>query len=188
MSLNLRNLGFFLLLAGTAAATWMLAQRPDEKSPIASTEESRPRGYFLSDAVLLGTNESGRILFRAHVDRVEKLIDDDNFVLDGIRIEYAPASEIHWQVFAQTGLAPMDLTFFDLSDGVRMTYSDATRGNEAVVEMEAIHLDALQSLASSEDAIVVRSPEAEISATGLEADLGRDMLVLKSDVTAHSRR
>jgi LPS export ABC transporter protein LptC len=187
MSVNLRNLALFAALAGVAAATWLLSRQPEAPEPVAASAEPGPRGYFLEEAVLIGTNESGHILFRAHVDRVEKLVDDDDFRLEGIRIEYVPDSGIRWQLTANRGSAPFDLAFFDLEDGVRMSYGDVGGGSEALVETAAVHLDARQSIAVTYDPISFQWDKAEANAVGLEANLVTDSLVL-NDVTVRTRR
>ncbi|MGW8370486.1 MAG: LPS export ABC transporter periplasmic protein LptC [Gammaproteobacteria bacterium] len=188
MDFNLRNTALFLLLAGAAITTWMLSRPPEETTPIIAAQEPQRRGYFLEDAVFLGTNENGNILFRAYVDRVEKLIDDENFSLDDIRIEYAPGTRIHWEVLANRGRAPLDLTFFDLSDGVRLNYADLSNGSEAIVETDTIHFDAKNLMARTDSEIMLRSTEGEVSGLGLEADLGDDSLTIKSNVTARPGR
>ena len=188
MAANARNLMLFLSLAGAALLTWVFA-RVAEEPAVAGTDSDRlPEGYYLLGALMSFTNDEGQTYYRIHAERVEQLAEDESFVLEDIRVEYAPETDVHWNITAARGLAPASRDLLHLQEDVRMAYSPDASQEETVFETDDLRLYATSYLATTDQQVTMRRNGSEVTATGLELNLETDYWMLNSDVAIHSQR
>ncbi|MBS0396797.1 MAG: hypothetical protein JSR54_19405, partial [Proteobacteria bacterium] len=64
-----------LFLVGLAAGSWWLAQRGRETRPQGAAPVAAQPGYYLTDALLEQTDETGRTTLRAHAARAAQAVD-----------------------------------------------------------------------------------------------------------------
>jgi LPS export ABC transporter protein LptC len=181
MAWNLRNLFLFLLLSGAALLTFVLARGPARPASTDLTTGDVDSGYHLVDAVAYRTDASGRILYRVFADRVQKRAENEDLSFDGVRVEYTPASQIRWEFGSSSAVGPADLASLDLRD-VRATHVSDASGKEAVIETDALHLDADEHVASTDHPITLRRGESTLRATGMKAHLKNDIVELSNAV------
>lgn len=187
MHFNTRNVVVSVLLVGAVAATWYF-DRIGQVTPTAiAPDASAPPGYYLLNAVLLGTNDEGRILYRILAERVSENAEGTALALRSVRVEFRESEDIGWQVSAANASAASDQSFLDLSGGVRLT-GNAERGAAAtVIETENLRLSPEDYLASTTDEVAVSLGGHRLSATGMDAYLRDDRLELKSQVHGQFR-
>jgi len=181
MAVNPRNLLLTIMLAGGALATWVLARVSGEpEAPIADPGPA-PQGYYLLGAVMHGTDDEGRLNYRILADRVEQEAEGEDFVLNGMSVEYMPDSNVRWDIFATRGFTDAGRDALRLTDGVRLVYAAAADQDETVFETSELRLHAGGYYASTNQLVTMRRGPSTVVATGLELDLDTDDWKLGSD-------
>ncbi len=128
MSVGLRNLAALLLLAAAASLSWYFSRSPEQPRRAAGNGEPGLLGYYLRDATLLGTDESGRALVRIHTaEAVQE--HGQGLTLTGVRIEYRDEQAVGWTISAELARAPGDLGHVDL-ERVRLERGESGRAHE----------------------------------------------------------
>ncbi len=180
---NLRNGAAFVLLAAAALATWYFARPARKPAPVVQETGAYPLGYYLRDAVLLGTDEQGRILYRLHAKLAEERPDNGGLLLHEVQFEYQPAEQVPWSVTAARGEAPSEQpSYLDLEGDVEITRNPGTAGRTTRVETDRLRLEPEQRLASTNGPVRISVDGNTLEAVGLKAFLGSDRLELESKV------
>lgn len=178
MAVHPRNLLLFVLLAGAAFATWMLAREPEAPTETAAASGPVPEGYYMTGAVMQGTDEEGHIYYRLFAERLEQEADNDDLLLEGIRVQYSPETEVRWNIAASNGMAPASRDFFDLLGDVRLEF--ASRADEEPITFSTSELrfypEAFRATSSGQ--IVMRRGRSDIVANGLKLDMNTDDFTL----------
>ena len=184
MNLNLRNVFFFVLLLSAALGTWVVSRTPPVSSANADGPTNLPLGYYLNNAVLLGTNTEGRVYYRVFAGRVQRAIASADLVLTDVRVEYEPETDIHWSMTARQASAPSERGYIDFEHDVRLSTLSTSDTRPTVIETDALRLHTESGVASSDQHVAIRQGNAEFEATGMRAELDREILELQSDVSA----
>jgi lipopolysaccharide export system protein LptC len=182
LNLSPRSILVLCLLTAAAAATWYFSRPPQPGAAAARDGAGGPPSYYLRDAVLLQTDDDGRVLYRIHADLVEERPDDRALLLDGVRIEYRDAEEIPWQVRAGRAAAWIESQSLELHDGVELVRDPGESGVPTVVRTEQLLLEPRRHLASAEGEVVFTVGRNTLAAVGLKAFLKEDRLELESNV------
>lgn len=181
MVANLRNLVLFSALTALALVTWFLARPATESvSPTRSSAEM-PQGYYLIDAVLFGTNDSGRIHYRVEADRVNQKAQGSDFELDGVHVEWTPEADVRWDLSAAQGVLAEDRSYLRFPSVVRMV--STADDTPTVIETSMLSVAMDDYVATTEADVLMMRGQATITATGLRADLDDDHLLLKTNAT-----
>jgi LPS export ABC transporter protein LptC len=183
-----RNLIVVALLAGLAAATWILGRSLQEETPQPRAGNEPSAGYYLKNATLFGTDTNGRVYYRLIANEVRQSDAGDELLFHGLRVEYDPESEIQWRLTAAEGRAARGQEVLNLSNGVELTSTPAPEEQMTTIQTESLELDTTNSMATTQDPVVLSHGRTTFEATGLTADLSRDQLQLHSNVSATLRR
>jgi lipopolysaccharide export system protein LptC len=181
MPLNLRSVTGLALLAVIAAASWLWSQY--EAAPTAPQRDpvSVPPGYYLSGAVLIGTDTEGRIQYRLRAGRAEEKPASNTLEFSDVEIEYAPAQQIPWIVRATNATGPVDLSQLELSGQVSL--ESARPGREPLlIETTQLLFEPERLMARSDQPVQIAIGTRRINAVGLCADLKEDRLKLESQI------
>lgn len=181
MAANPRNLLLALILAGGALATWVLTLVSTEQATPTGDQGPAPQGYYLLGAVMQRTDDQGRLAYRILADRVEQEAEGADLVLEKMRVEYTPDSNVRWNVSAARGFADADREALRLTDGVRLVYAPDADQEETVFETSELQLD--EYLASTNQPVTMRRGRLLVTASGLELNLNTDEWKLQRDVT-----
>jgi LPS export ABC transporter protein LptC len=184
-----RNLLLFCILAGAALLTWVLA-RNTEQQPTGPPEDAAAadQGYYLQNAVLFGTDDDGIVEYRLYATRVENPSSDDDFSLEGVRVEYSTDSDIRWSLTAANGIMAQDQGRLDLNEVRLASTADTDDTADSVIfETSRLRLDTKLRLASTTAETTVRNGHFEARAVGLQLDLEADTYEL-SKVTSQRLR
>ena len=181
---NLRALALVGLLAGAAGASWYL-RRPAEEGPAPRAAPASSRGYYLDGVVFYGTDTDGNVLYELAAARAEQRPDERGLVLEGVTLEYRPASDIDWRLAADTGEASLDDGRFSLRGGVELVSPPPPAGNDTVIRTPTLRFDAAESVASSTDPVRVVMGEDVVEAHGMRAYLRENRLELEANVHAN---
>jgi len=171
-----------VLLAATALASGYLFLRiRDTAGP--STETVRLGiGYYADRATLTGTDETGRILFRISASGVTQNPADSSVALQNVTLDYDPETEAPWQLRAETGRLPPGGKMIELSGNVVASTGEAG-GPAAFIRTDFLEFDTGTRIAATDRKVVIEYAGSIINAVGLRADLARDRLELRSQVS-----
>jgi LPS export ABC transporter protein LptC len=180
MSSALRNTLLFALLSAAAVGSWFLV-RPQQ--PAANTVRNRdaaPQGYYLRDAVIIGTDSGGAVSYRVFAAAVEQAAEDGDLVLTRVRVEYDADEAIAWQVAAEHAVARNGGGGeFDLSGGVRLNSRPSDGTDEVVIEMEGLQFVPDTYMVRATSPVAVFWGGATLRADGMSADLKADRIDLE---------
>lgn len=188
MTVNPRNLVIFGILAVAALVTGVLARFAQEPAATSVDRGPSSEGYYLLGAVMHGTDDDGRVYYRIRADRVEQQADDENFVLERMRVEYTPESGVHWNISASRGLADANRNSLSLQEDVRLVYVPDADQEQMVFETENLLVYTDEFLATTDQGVMMRKGQSEFTATGLELNLKTDFWKLGSNVSIRSNR
>jgi len=178
MSGNTRNVLLFACLASAALVTWILGRVTEESTPGRTDSGPAGQGYYLLGATLNGTDSEGRIYYRIFADRVEQSAEGEDFVLDRMRVEYAPDTDVRWDISAGRGQADASRDSLRLQNEVRLVYAADPGQDEMFFETDELNFFATQFFASTDQFVTLYRGDSIVTAERLELDLNTDAWVL----------
>ncbi len=138
-------------------------------------------GYYLQDAELLATDDSGRPRYRVTAAFASQRLDDGAVELDEVRLRYAPDSELPWLLTATAGRMPPGGKLLQLLGEVVATTQDRD-GVPATIRTDYLEVDTGSYVAFTERPVEVVFGGGQLAAVGLRAFLREDRLQLLSEV------
>jgi lipopolysaccharide export system protein LptC len=180
--LAVRNIGLVAFLVSAAIATWLLGQPLPGGDAVSDAAASGPLGYYLTDAVLLGTDDEGRIFYRVHARQVEQSANELELELVQVRVEYRDSENVEWHVSADRAAAPTDGSHLDLYGNVRLVSMPQAGSTATVIETEKMRFEPAHYFASTDVPVVVAVGDNQLRAEGLKAYLKDDRVELESKV------
>lgn len=170
------------LLAAAAAGTWYWSRpSPPDPARLRAQDGGLPT-YYVRDALLLRTDETGRVRYRIQAEYAEEQPGGGALLLDGVQIEFREDEGIPWRVHAGRATARIEDQSLELGGGVELVRDSADDGPPAVVRTETLLLEPLQHLASASSRVTFVLGPNELVAEGLKAFLKEDRLELESRV------
>lgn len=177
-----------VFLAGLAIGSWWLANRGAEEDAVPGAARPRQPGYYLRDATLEQTDETGRIELRVTTATAEQDFVSRNVQLRQLRVDYFPDEQRTWVATANEGSLPPDGQTLFLEGDVRLTGKSGAGTTPAVITTEQLKLDVDRSLATTSAPVRIELAPHAVTARGLRADLKRDRLQLESSVNGRFTR
>ena len=172
-----------VLLTLGAAASWWISQ-PEVEGPSAPTAITQP-GYYLDDAYLEQTDNSGRLTLKVHAATARQVEQRGPVQLNQLKVDYLPSPDRDWRMTSVGGTLLPDGRQVLLAGDVRLA---APFEGAAVVHTEHLRLDVDQELATTQDPVRIDLPPHSVDARGLKADLKRETLRLESSVNGSFTR
>jgi LPS export ABC transporter protein LptC len=182
MYLSLRSSIGVLILAAAAIATWLASRHAVAPRADSGNTRRAPLGYYLRDAVLLGTDAEGKIFYRVHAGLAEQQPDKEGLALSDVRVDYQDTEHVQWKLSAEHASAENDDSSLDLTGHVRLTNEPGGDGPGTVIETDALRLEPRRFVALSEAPVRISIGNIVLTATGLKAHLKDDTLELESQV------
>jgi LPS export ABC transporter protein LptC len=175
-------------LAGLAAGTWWLANRDRDSDQPATAGRTGQPGYYLRDATLEQTDETGRLELRVHAARAVQDPQTRDVRGETLRVDYFLDAPRTWIMTARRGALPPDGQTVLLEGDVRLSGLAGAEGQPAVVHTEKLKLDVDKSIASTREPVRIEFAKHSVNARGLRADLKSDRLRLESNVHGNFTR
>ncbi len=182
MHLNVRNLLYVAFLIGAAGSSWYWSRVGTADSEPGVLRQTLPLGYYLTDAEILGTDEDGRPLYKVWAGRAEERPNEDRLLLTDVRVEYRPVANVPWLLTADSGEAPTDQSYIDLSGAVELINEPRDDGERTRIQTQVLRFEPETFLASSEDAVSIFLGAERLDAVGIRVYLRDDRLELESNV------
>lgn len=182
-----RPLALLLLLA-LAAGSWWLAGGSTDRQAAEQTSAGAQPGYYLQDATLAQSDQTGRTTLSAHAQRATQSDTRGAVALQTLTLHYYPEPGRDWVMTSNTGLMPAGTQTVVLDGDVELHAAGAVGGTAAVVRTEHLQLDLASHLATTAEPVRIELAPHALLARGLRADLTRETLRLESAVHGTFRR
>jgi LPS export ABC transporter protein LptC len=182
MYVTVRNSLGVMLLVFAAVASWYLSLPPTIVPTDEVVGETRPLGYYLRGARLLGTDANGHVTYVVSADRAEELPDQEQLELAGVRVEYSPENEIPWLVSATSASAPRSGEYLDLTGDVELRSQPSGGRDATLVQTASLRFEPNEFIARSDAGVTVTIGKQRLEAVGLRANLKDDSLQLESKI------
>jgi lipopolysaccharide export system protein LptC len=179
---SLRNTWVLVLLAALAGATWLASLAPAPVAPLVDGGDERPLGYYLRGARLVGTDESGRVAYRIHAERLDERPEQELLELTGVAVEYQPADDTPWRISAAAATAPKDGSQLDLKGSVELESAPTDGSRPVRIATEELRFFPGSSSVESDETVTIHVGDWRLSAKGLRTHLKGDSLELESEV------
>lgn len=176
-----RNGAAICLLIAAALGTWYWSRTTAPAAPTAVPARSAPLGYYLRDAVLLGTDDEGRVVYRVSADLAEERPEDGSLLLNGVRVEFQGDEQVPWRVRALSAEAQPERGYLELAGNVELERIGEERP-PTLVETERLRLEPDEQTAVAPGDVRLTVGGNTLSAVGLKAFLRDDRLELESKV------
>ncbi|MEQ8205113.1 MAG: LPS export ABC transporter periplasmic protein LptC [Woeseia sp.] len=177
-----RHIAGFIALLGTAAASWYLASSLDTEPPPVSSSGDIQQGYYLRSARILGTGDSGQLLYEIEAEYAEQR-GNDEIAFDNVRIKYAADSDIPWSVSADQAVITGEQQRLTLSGHVVAVSNRGFSGAVTEIRTDWLELEPEKYRAATDQRVQIRIGERSLTATGMEALFDQNRLQLKSNVS-----
>jgi len=117
--MNLNHPAVLIVLTiGAVGSGALLLRNTSEDAETVST----PRlsiGYYMNEAELIGTGDSGKILYRLRTRNASQNFDDGVVNMQGVHVIYEPEAGIPWDLRADTGNIPPSANIIQLTGNNR---------------------------------------------------------------------
>ncbi len=177
-----KNFLVFSVLTAGAIGSWYLARQETPDEIDASQFDSSYRGYYLKSARILGTAESGDLLYEIEADRAEQR-SDRRIDFTDVRIRYSPDSNIPWTVDADEATLREGSPRVTLRGHVRAVSERGFADTDTEIRTQYLELDPERYLAETDERVQIRIGARSLTATGMLASLDTNRVELKSNVS-----
>lgn len=175
-------LGSVFLVAG-AAASWFLIQTIQHGGSQDAATQSESRGYYLKDAAILGTNDEGGLLYRVEASDIRHLPVEKRVALAGVTVRYSAAGQPAWSATSSAGSIDDESAIISLSGNVLLRNDNPDEEPAYEIQTETLEFKPRDRFASTDAQVRITQPGVLLTATGMDADLENEMLVLKAEVS-----
>jgi lipopolysaccharide export system protein LptC len=168
------------VLALAALVTGAIYLRNDEPEQ----QAAGPRlalGYYLRDAVLQGTGEDGRVLYRVTASDARQVDAGGLVLLTDVNVAYTPTAAVPWTLSATQGQMPPDRTIIELSGEVVATAQSAGEA-PLTIRTDYLELDPEAYVARTDRGVQVDRARDTLRARGMRAYLKEDRIELETEV------
>lgn len=182
MYLNLKTTIGILILAAAAFGSWWLARAPDDPQSLPLGRGVPPPGYYLRDAKVRHSGPDGKLLFEINAQSAQQNAATQSMQLDGVRIDYLPGVDVPWALESDSGIAPLDQSYIELSGAVTITAQGRPAADSLVIRTAKLTLQPDEQLATTDSRVQIEIGDQRLNATGMVAHLGEERLELTSNV------
>lgn len=138
-------------------------------------------GYYVREAVLEGTGDDGRVLYRVLAADARQLAAGGVIRLADVRVNYLPAAAVPWELTATQGQMPPDRTIIELSGEVVATARQPGAA-PLTIHTDYLELDPDAYVARTDRGVRVERARDTLRARGMRAYLKEDRLVFETSV------
>ena len=168
-----------LLIAAVASGVLVLRNSPQDSGRKPGFELGI--GYYMKQAELVRTGETGQVLYRVQTDEATQIDEDGIIEMDLVRVSYEPLTEVPWDLRADKGHILPDRNIIQLTGDVVAK----TRGETQApirISTDFLELDTDTYIANTDRDVAIDYTNNRIFATGLRAYLKEERLQLISKV------
>lgn len=138
-------------------------------------------GYYMNDAELIGTGDSGKILYRLRTTNASQNFESGVVNMRDVHVIYEPEAAIPWDLRADTGEIPPSANIIRLTGNVVATTQD-DNDSRMTIRTNFLELDTETYIANTPRKVTIDYLQHRVFATGMRAYFKEDRLQLLSDV------
>jgi LPS export ABC transporter protein LptC len=172
------TLGLLLFIALTSIyiSSEGSADKQKGKRPILSM------AYYLRDAELTGTDPEGAELFKIRTQYAAQGNDDSGINLTEVSMVYGPPTALPWDLTANTGYIPEDMSIIELHGDV-VAVSVAADKPKTIIRTQHLDINPATRQANTKVRVQLDVDGRIVNATGMEANFETNDLKLLSNVS-----
>ena len=180
--MNSRTIVLYVVLVAAALGSWYLARTNSGDAAAERPVDPLHRGFYLKNARILGTSQTGELLYEIEADHAEQR-PDESIDFSNVRLFYSPESDVPWTVLADSATIHNQERRVFLSGHVRAVSNRGPEESETEIRTQYLELDPDNFIAETDERVQIRIGERSLTATGMLASLDDDRLELKSNVS-----
>ena len=170
-----------LFLTITASLTWYVSKKNTINEAMHNLDLP-DSGFSLDEAKINITNQTGQLMIsilaeKAYEEPLNRVLN-----LDNIYIEYMTDNQNTWLLTAKSGQISEDKTNILLSGSVTLKNQSESNQYPNKVTANELSLQIQNSLVNSENLVRVYFKDGSLETKGIEMDLTKGNLILKSEV------
>ena len=170
-----------LFLTITASLTWYVSKKNTINEAMQNLDLP-DSGFSLDEAKINITNQTGQLMIsilaeKAYEEPLNRVLN-----LDNIYIEYMTDNQNTWLLTAKSGQISEDKTNILLSGSVTLKNQSESNQYPNKVTANKLSLQIQNSLVNSEYLVRVYFKDGSLETKGIEMDLTKGSLILKSEV------
>lgn len=171
-----------LMLSIAAIGSWYLAgtQRTEEVTQTISDTDLG--GFYLRTARILGTDDSGQLLYEIEADYAQQM-ENDEIELQNVQINYTSAANVPWVIKSDLATISDGMRLLQLSGNVQAISNEGFSGQETEIRAAMLEIDPDNYQAETDSRVQIRIGSRSLTATGMLALLQENRLQLKSNVS-----
>lgn len=164
-----------------AVGSWYLASQNRSGEVTRTASNKAFDGYYLRNARILGTNESGQLLYEIQAEYAEQQ-ENNQIELQNVQIKYSAGADVPWTISADVAMISNGQDLLRLSGHV-VAYSEIGFSGQATeIRAPLLDIDPDGYRAETESRVQIRIGSRSLTATGMLALLQENRLQLKSNV------
>lgn len=176
-----KTMTIIAVLSVAAFGSWYLARSDVEDRKSTTPIDHEHVGYYLKQARILGTGESGDLLYEIEAEHAEQRADA-RIEFTAVQVRYAPQSNVAWTVNANEATLREGSPRIELRGDVRVI-SDHSNADEATeITTQYLEFDPDRYVAETDQRVQLRFGTRSVTATGMLASLNDDKIELRSNV------
>ena len=180
--MNARSILTFVLLTAAAFGSWYLAQTISTDEVAQTISETDGGGFYLRAARILGTDETGALLYEIEAEYAEQRENRD-IELNDVHVRYAVDAEVPWTISADEATITEDRDLLRLSGHVVAISNEGFSGQVTEIRTEQLDIDPNTYQAETDERVQLRIGSRSLTGTGMLALLQENRLELKSNVS-----
>jgi len=171
-----------IVLSIAAISSWYLTglqRTPEVTQTISDTDLG---GFYLRTARILGTDDSGQLLYEIEAEYAEQT-ENDEIELQRVRINYTTAANVPWVIKSDLATISNSMSLLRLSGNVQAISNEGFSGQETEIRSSSLEIDPDSYQAETDSRVQIRIGSRSLTATGMLALLQENRLQLKSNVS-----
>ena len=176
---NILNICGLLIIA---VGSWYLSSSGREPEITKTVADTRFGGYYLRSARILGTDDSGQLLYEIKAEYAEQQ-DDNQIELQNVLINYSSGANVPWTISADVAVISGELNVLRLSGHVVAISEEGFSGQITEIRAPLLDIDPNEYRAETDSRVQIRIGSRSLTATGMLALLQENRLQLKSNVS-----
>lgn len=180
--MNARSILTFTALTAAAFGSWYLAQTITTDEVVQTISETDSGGFYLRAARILGTDETGELLYEIEAEYAEQQENRD-IELNDVHIKYAAGTEVPWTISADQATITEDRNQLTLTGRVVAISNEGFSGQETEIRTEKLDIDPNTYQAETDERVQLRIGSRSLTGSGMLALLQENRLELKSNVS-----
>ncbi len=176
-----RYVATFGILIVAAIGSWYLVGIERSTKITQTISDTYFGGFYLKTARILGTDETGQLLYEIEAEYAEQRENND-IELKNVRVKYASTTNVPWIINADNATISENQNLLQLSGNVLAVSDEGFSGQVTEIRAPILQIDPGKYQAETDSRVQIRIGSRSLTATGMLALLQENRLHLRSNV------